>query len=271
MSYYQKIGFIGAGNMGGSILKGLIASGAANREDILVTQATPELTAASAEQLGVMGAASNRELVENCDLFFLGVEPSIVPVVLEEIKLVYNNSKTIISMAAGVMIASIEKFLGEDAKIIRIMPNTPARVMESMIAMCRNQNITDEEMGEARKILSSIGKAEEVTEDLIHAVIGVSGSSPAYTYMYIQGLADSAAAQGMDPELARVFAAQAVLGAAKIVLESEDSLDTLVDKVCTPGGTTYEAVTYLREHGFREMVTAGAEAAIRKSEEMSRK
>lgn len=266
----MKIGFIGAGNMGGAILSGLLASGIVPSGDVMISQSTPERTERRAAEFGVMPAASSSDLVRQCQIIFLGVEPGVIPSVLEEIKLVYYNRKIIISMAAGIMVDSIEKILGKDAKVIRIMPNTPAKVGESMISMSRNGNVSDGEMEEAAQILSTIGKTEEVPEDMIHAVIGVSGSSPAYTYMYIQGLADAAAAQGMDPAKARAFAAQAVLGAAKIVQETDRPLDDLIAEVCTPGGTTYEAVTYFREHGLRELVKSGADAAIRRSKEMSK-
>ena len=211
-------------------------------------------------------------------------------------------------MAAGVTIASIESYLSDGAKVVRIMPNAPARVGEIMASVSPNGNVTDEEAAMVVDLISGMGRAVIVPEDLISAVIGVSGSSPAYTYMYIRALASAAEEYGMDEQAALTFAAQAVLGAAKIVLEEcagdseqnhdapeeilklsaagEDQrtdaekaekqggktyLDSLIDAICTPGGTTVEAVKSLNESGFEETVKKGAKAAIEKSIAMSKK
>jgi pyrroline-5-carboxylate reductase len=156
-------------------------------------------------------------------------------------------------MAAGVSIAKIEAALndavegsGDAAKIIRIMPNLPARVGAAMTSMSRNANVDDDAFALAKTIFDSVGRAEEVPEDMIDCVIGVSGSSPAYTYMYIEALAKAAEANGMEKDKARVFACQAVIGAAKMALESKESLEQLRINVCSPGGTTIEAVKKLQ-------------------------
>ena len=172
-------------------------------------------------------------------------------------------------MAAGVSIDFIENIIGKELVIIRIMPNTPAKVGEAMVAMCRNANVDDDSFGKAKRIFDSIGRAEEVEEDLIDCVIGVSGSSPAYTYMYIEALVAAAAENGMEPEKARIFAAQSVLGAAKMVLESPESLEQLRINVCSPNGTTIEAVEKLFENGFMDKVKEGFQAAVDRSVEMT--
>ena len=265
----MKYGFIGVGNMGGAILRGLLHAGALNPEDVMVAGRTPERYAEQAQDFGVRAAGSRAELTASCDVIFVGVEPGTFPEILPEIAENLTQDKLLISMAAGITLDRIEETLGCDAKLIRIMPNTPAGVGEIMVSVSRNGNVSDAEVQSIVNLLSSIGKAGEVPEELIHAVIGVSGSSPAYTYMYIQGLAEAGEKAGMSASDARMFAAQAVLGAAKLVLSADRDLEEMIDSVCTPGGTTCEAVNFLREHGFREIVRDGAAAAIRKSEAMS--
>lgn len=275
----MKYGFVGVGKMGGAILEGLLGSGAIKRDDVYIAGRDFEKTKVQAMELGVAPLETKQELTEKCGVIFIGVEPVTVPVVLPLMAEKYTPDKIVISMAAGVTIETIESFLGKDAKVIRIMPNAPARVGEIMASVSPNRNVTDDEADMAVRLLSSMGKAAVVPEDLISAVIGVSGSSPAYTYMYIKALAETAASYGMDEKDALKLAAQAVLGSAKIVLEecvSEEgdpktNIGTLIDNVCTPGGTTIEAVTYLRENGFEETVKEGAGKAIEKSIAMSRR
>jgi len=202
-------------------------------------------------------------------MIILGVKPQVIEGVLEEIAGAYDASKTIVSMAAGVDMSIIEKHLGRDAKVIRIMPNTPAKVGEAMIAVCRNDNTEPAVFDAAMDMFSSIGMAEEVDENLIDCVIGVSGSSPAYTYMYIEALTDAAEANGMERAKARIFAAQAVLGAAKMVLESPETLEQLRINVCSPNGTTIEAVNKLFDNGFMDDVKEGFQAAVDRSIEMA--
>ena len=279
----MKYGFIGVGKMGGAILGGLLSSGKIDCGDVYICGRDPEKTEKQAKSFGVTAVPSQRELTEVSDMIFIGVEPKTFPEVMPLISEGYSTGKILVSMAAGVTIESISSYLPEGAKIIRIMPNAPARVGEIMVSVSAGENVTDEETGSVTDLLSGMGKAEAVPEDLISAVIGVSGSSPAYTYMYIKALADSASEYGMDPDKALVFAAQAVLGAAKIVLEEcttagkaagtnePADIDSLIDSVCTPGGTTIEAVEYLRQNDFDELVKNGAKAAIEKSLAMSRK
>ena len=162
----------------------------------------------------------------------------------------------------------VERYLGNDAAVIRIMPNTPAKVGEAMVAICRNGNVDDDVFNLAESLFSVIGRAEFVEERLMDCVIGVSGSSPAYTYMYIEALIEAAVKNGMDAETARIFAAQSVLGAAKMVLESPESVEQLRINVCSPNGTTIEAVNKLFENGFMEDVKEGFQAAVDRSIEM---
>lgn len=266
----MKIGFIGIGNMGGAILSGYAAAEKAKDDQLLAFDMNEELCKKTKEAIPSLELCeSGSELCKAADMVILGVKPQVIEGVLEEIAGSYDTSKTVVSMAAGVDMAVVEKYLGNDAGVIRIMPNTPAKVGEAMIAVCRNRNTEPDVFDAAMDIFGSIGMAEEVDESLIDCVIGVSGSSPAYTYMYIEALTQAAEDNGMDREKARVFAAQAVLGAAKMVLESPESLEQLRVNVCSPNGTTIEAVNKLFENGFMDKVKEGFQSAVDRSIEMA--
>lgn len=266
----MKYGFIGAGNMGGAILKGFIESGNVLSKDVYVCDSDPERRKTWQELLLVNTTDDIETLVDSCDIIILGIKPNGFDAVMPLIANKWEPTKILISMAAGISIEFMENYLPVTAKIIRIMPNTPAMVGESMVAVCRNRNISDLDMEAVFKIFISIGRAEEVSEELIHCVIGVSGSSPAYTYMYIDALIDAAVNNGMDREKATIFAAQSVLGAAKMVLETGISPEQLRINVCSPGGTTIEAVNALFENGFQGNVAEGFQAAVEKSKAMTK-
>lgn len=265
-----KTGFIGVGNMGGAILRGFAASDTINNKEIYIFSRNIAGTAATAEELGVHMCSSAVELAQMCDIIILGVKPDAIASVTEQIADVYTDNKIVISMAAGISIKFLQNMLGGSAKIVRIMPNTPALVGEAMTAVFVNNNITEEETHIICDMFSSVGRVEIADEELIHCIIGVSGSSPAYTYMYIDALAGAAAAKGMNLRQARIFAAQSVLGAAKMVLETGQTPEQLRINVCSPGGTTIEAVKTLQQNGFEDKLIEGFNSCVKKSEEMSR-
>ncbi len=284
------IGFIGTGNMGGAILKGYIRSSAHQNEKILIHNRNSEHNNAMANKIketmgGIVTVCNdNRELASEADIIIIGVKPDGVMDVLREIAPElsesnadgYSSGKLIVSMAAGITIADMEaalnekcEGLGEHAKIIRIMPNTPALVCEAMTSMSRNRNVTEGDMLRVKEIFDTIGIAEEVAEEEIDCIVGVSGSSTAYTFMYIGALIQAAVDNGMAEDKARIFAAKAVRGAAEMVLRSDESINQLVQNVCSPKGTTIEAVNKLLENGFMEDVKEGFQAAVDRSKEMS--
>ena len=217
----MKIGFIGAGNMGGAILRGYVPYAEKAGDTLFVYVPTEEKLDRICSETGAEKALNIGDLTRSSDVIVVGVKPNMFEEVLPQIANAYEKNKVVVSMAAGVTIGFIEKYLGKDAKIVRIMPNTPAQVQQAMTAVCRNGNVDDETFEDVKAIFDSIGKAEDVDEELIHCVIGVSGSSPAYTFMYIDALMDAAVKNGMDRKKARVFAAQSVLGAAKMVLKTD--------------------------------------------------
>ena len=264
-----KIGFIGIGNMGGAILKGYLKKSENDEDEIFAYDIDDAKTGAVKGTKGLIVCGEVNELVIKSDIIIVGVKPNAFDAVMPLIAESYDDSKVLISMAAGITIQFIENYIGKTAKIIRIMPNTPALVGEGMTSASRNGNITDDDMRRAFIILETCGKACEVPEELIHCVIGVSGSCPAYTYMYIDGLAEAAVKNGMDKGQALYFAAQTVLGAAKMVLETGIDPVQLRINVCSPGGTTIEAVQKLQEMKFAEVIEAGFQAAVDKSMLMS--
>ena len=279
----MKTGFIGIGNMGGALMSSYATAldtprttenapaGAETSDSIMICDLDHDVCTKYEEEYDHISIAKSIEdLADECDVIVAGVKPQGMAPVMEKIAEVYRPDKLLISMAAGISIDWIKDHLGDDARIIRIMPNTPAQVGEAMIALCRGDNVEDDDMQKAVKVLGPAGVIEEVTEDQIDCVIGVSGSSPAYTYMYIEALVDAAVANGMEEDKARVFAAQSVLGAAKMVLESPESISQLRINVCSPGGTTIEAVNKLEENGFRDKIAEGLQAAVDRSIEMTK-
>lgn len=269
----MKYGFLGAGNMGGAILRGALEKGIIEKNNVTALVKTRKSAELLKNELGINISNSIKELISFSDCVFLGVKPvifdEILPEIARELLELNKNDMLFISMAAGITIEKLENFLGHDSKIIRIMPNTPVAVQEAMTSVSKNKNVTDEEMEKVIAFFNEIGCAKEVPEDMIHCVIGVSGSSPAYTYLYIDALAEAAVKNGMDKENALIFAAQSVLGAAKMVLSGKGSPKELCDNVCCKGGTTIEAVTRLKNNGFERLVEEGFQATVDKSIKMS--
>ena len=266
----MKIGFIGAGNMGGAILRGALRKGIIENTDTSVFGVNLEKLEAIKTELKVSVYTDIEGIVSACDILFLGFKPQKFDEIMPKIAKTYMPDKVIVSMAAGISIDYISGFIGENSQIIRIMPNTPAQVGEAMVSVSRNKNVCEEAFLRIFKIFEGIGKAEEVPEELIHCVIGVSGSSPAYTYMYIDALVEAAVKNGMDREKATKFAAQAVLGAAKMVLETGIDPEQLRLNVCSPGGTTIEGVKRLQEDGFEGIVENAFNACVEKSKKMTK-
>ena len=266
----MKTGFIGTGNMGGAILKGYSSCALKEGNEIIAYNRTRAKAEAIAKDHPITIAGSIEELVKEADIVLLGVEPQNFDDVMPKIAPHFTEEKIFISIAAGITRAYLEGHLGKDAKIVRTMPNTPIMFGLGTTAMVRNSNVSDVDFEKARAIFEAGGITGEVSEDLIGAVIGVSGSSPAYTYMYIDALTKVGAANGMDEEMSKRFAAQAVMGAARMVLESDETPEQLRDNVCSPGGTTIEAVKKLIENGFEKNVIEGAQASVDRAEEMSK-
>lgn len=266
----KKIGFIGCGNMSKAIIGGLVSSGQIAAENIWVFDRKPATNEAMQQQYGIMPASSAEEVAKQADILFGAVKPNVILNVLKEIAGSLNKDTVVVSIAAGITLDSLANVLGHDRKLVRVMPNTPALVNEGMTSVTPNVLVTKEEADEIVDIFKGFGKAALVPEYMIHAVVGVSGSSPAYVFMFIEAMADAAVLGGMPRAQAYQFAAQAVKGAAQMVLETGKHPAELKDMVCSPGGTTIEAVKVLEEKGFRAAVMEAMQQCMAKSERMSK-
>ncbi len=267
----MKFGLIGAGNMGGTILKSALQKGFIAEADALaydvVTAQTDRL---KAQYPGVHIAADNLALVQEADCILLGVKPVFMKGVLEEIRPAVSG-KALISIAAGWSMKMLNEALGENhgAMILRVMPNTPALVGEGYTALCEETTLSDQWLAWAKQLFDCLGKSDVVPERLFDAVIAVSGSSPAYIYTLIDAMALGAVKQGMPRNMALRAAAQAVLGSARMVLETGEHPCKLRDDVCSPAGTTIAAVEVLKQTGFEQSIMAAMEAAAERNREMT--
>ena len=258
------LGFVGAGNMGYAMLKG--ASNVMKREDLLYTDVNKARLDQVKKETGIDYVTTNKDLVEQVKYVLLAVKPQFLDGVLEEIKDCVTEEQVIIAIAPGIAISHYKEYLGEKIKVVRAMPNTPALVNEGMSGVCYSQDVfLEEEKEVVEKFFGSFGKFEIVSEQLMDAVVCASGSSPAYVYMFIEALADSAVKYGIPRDKAYVFAAQTVLGSAKMVLETGEHPGKLKDQVCSPGGTTIAAVAALEESGLRSALFKAADACYEKS------
>ncbi len=260
-----KIGFIGCGNMASAIIQGITKKTDIKCEEILVSDASEAAIAKASDELGVNATRSNSRVVSECEVLFLSIKPQFYETVLNEIKDKVSPSQIIITIAPGKTLSWVQSILGGDVKLVRTMPNTPALVGEGVTGVCKNANVTDEDFTYVMSLLSSFGMAEAIPESLMDVCVSVSGSSPAYVFMFIEAMADAAVADGMPRDKAYKFAAQAVLGSAKMVLETGKHPGELKDMVCSPGGTTIEAVRVLEEKGFRSAVIEAMKACTAKA------
>lgn len=264
----MKIGFIGCGNMASAMIRGILESGSVKAEEITASAKSQGTKQKIKEELGICPAENNRAVVESAQVIFLAVKPLYYQEVIEEIRDFVREDQLIVTIAPGKTLRWLGEMFGKPVKIIRTMPNTPAMVKEGMMGLCKNDLVTEEEMKQICHLCESFGQAEEVPERLMDVVVGVSGSSPAYVFLFIEALADAAVADGMPRVQAYKFAAQSVLGSAKMVLETGMHPAVLKDMVCSPGGTTMEAVRVLEEKGLRSAVIEASKACVKKAGDM---
>lgn len=261
----MKIGFIGCGNMATAMINGILQSGMCQRQDLAASAKSEATRSKIKNELHIYAAASNQEVVEFADIVFLAVKPQYYDQVIAQVRDAVKDGQIYVSIAPGKSLQQLEDLFGRSVKLVRAMPNTPAMVGEGMTAYCVNEQVTLEEKEQVVGILESFGKAEEVEESMMHAVVSVSGSSPAYVFLFLEAMADAAVADGMPRAQAYTFAAQAVLGSAKMVLETGMHPGVLKDMVCSPGGTTIEAVRVLEEKGMRSSVIEAMRACAKKA------
>ena len=262
-----KTGFIGMGNMGAALLLGALKT--FPREDMIFCAKTQETKRRIYEQTGVEYTDTNAECANRCKYLVLAVKPQYYEEVLKGIRYMVTPEHVVISLAPGRTIEDLKLELGKDRRIVRAMPNTPAMIGEGMTGLCCNrEEFSDLELNVLEKLFSACGRVEFIDEKLMDAVVCASGSSPAFAYLFIEALADGAVRCGMPRNQAYIFAAQAVKGAASMVLETGEHPGLLKDRVCSPAGTTIEGVAALEEYGLRNAVLKGAEADLKKCREI---
>ena len=263
----KTLGFIGMGNMGQAMLSGCL--NVFDKESLLFTDISERNCQMVKNHTDVDYVNDAIECAKSVKYIVLAIKPQVYPIVLGQLAGKISENQIVISIAPSYSIQKVKDTLGSFVRVVRAMPNTPAMVGEGMSGVCFSEdNYSDEEKALVRSFFGSFGKMEEVPEHLINAVTVASGSSPAFVYMFIEALADGTVKYGMPRDKAYVFAAQAVLGSAKMVLETGEHPGRLKDNVCSPGGTTIEGVAVLEEKGFRSAVIEAASAVFDKCNRM---
>lgn len=261
-----KIGFIGCGNMAKAMIGGITARKAAMPEEIIASRRNEAALKEIKDEFGICTTVSNADVAKESEIIVLSVKPYMYEAVINEIKSFVSDEQIIITIAPGKSLEWLKGQFGFNARIVRTMPNTPALVGEGMTAVVPNEFVTEADLKKVMDILNSFGQAQLVSENVMGAVTAVSGSSPAYVFMFIEAMADAAVAEGMARNAAYRFAAQSVLGSAKMVLDTGKHPGELKDMVCSPGGTTIEAVRVLEEKGMRSSVMEAMIACAEKAD-----
>ena len=264
------VGFIGGGNMGEALIKGLLGASLVPATAIHATDVRLERLKELDRQYGIQVSSDNADLVRHSDIIILAVKPQIMDSVLKEIAPAVTRRKLLISIAAGVSTAKIRAVLHKDARLIRVMPNTPALVLEGVTAIAKADNLEPDDLDTAGEIFSAVGRVVVLDESLMDAVTGLSGSGPAYVAVVIESLADGGVRMGLDRITAMTLATQTVLGAAKLLLETGLHPGALKDMVSSPGGTSIAGIAALEEGGIRTTFIKAVERATQRSRELGR-
>ncbi len=262
-----KIGFIGGGNMAEAFIKGLEKGGFPS-SDILFSEPNDHRRQHVEELYGVASAADNAELVKACDVIVLATKPQILDRVLEDIVPVFDHSKLLISILAGVTTRTLEEGLAGNPRVVRSMPNTPALAGMGAAALCPGRHVSVDDRRLAQHLFETVGVALWVEESQMDAVTGLSGSGPAFVYTFIEALAAGGVQEGLRLDIAHALAVQTVVGAAHLVKETGEHPALLREKVCSPAGTTISAMRVLEERGLRAMMMEAVGVATRRSREL---
>ncbi|NLY45917.1 MAG: pyrroline-5-carboxylate reductase [Tissierella sp.] len=266
----KRIGFIGCGNMAQAMISSLIKSGKVSAENIIASNRTLPLGESTMDGLNINLTNDNIEVASKSDYIILSVKPQTYEFVLSQIKDHVKKDGVVIGIGAGISSNFLENNLNDGAKYLKAMPNTPAMVGEGVTAISPGNRFSEEELEDIIDIFNSFGRVEVIDEKLMDGFTAVSGSSPAYIYMLIEAMGDAAVLEGLPRDQAYSMAAQAVLGSAKMVLETGIHPGKLKDNVCSPGGATIEAVASLEKNGFRSSIMEAMKACADKSRQMSK-
>ena len=269
-----KIGIIGAGNMGGAIARGILSAGLYGAQDVLICDVIPLKAEELAREAGIRAADTPDALSESSSAIIIAVKPQVMEQCLDEIKEAVDSSKLIISIAAGITTEFIEQRLDRPgrpsggARVVRVMPNTPALVGEGAAAICGGSNAGEADLEIAERIFAALGKAYRLDESLIDAVTAVSGSGPAYLFLFAESLERAAVEAGLPKDMAAGLVAQTLFGSAKLLIGSSDTASELREKVTSPGGTTEAALAVFRERNFEDTTIAAVMAALARGREL---
>jgi len=269
MTEEKKIAFIGAGNMASAIISGIVKNELLDAKNVIVYDIDSLKLDEMAAELHISKVATLLDAVENSQIIFMCIKPNVMEPVLQEIKDKLNE-KSIVSIAAGWSAKRIKDVIGKDKKVLRLMPNTPLMAGEGMTIFETPSDIPAEDNNLVKAIFNALGQTAEASEKLMDAVTAVSGSGPAYVYLLIDAIADGGVLQGLPKDLALKLAAQTVLGSAKMVLDTGKHPCALKDAVCSPGGTTIEAVKVLEDNAFKGTLIQAVEACAEKSRKLSK-
>jgi pyrroline-5-carboxylate reductase len=265
-----KIGVIGAGKIGAAIARGVIRAGLARKEQVMASDVSAELRQAIANELGVEVTPDNGALCDFADIAILAVKPQIVDGVAREIAKKLGSSKLLVSVAAGVPLSRLEANLAPQARVVRVMPNIPCVVGAGAAGYAGGAHATAQDLEHVGSILNSFGVAMPVEERYLDAVTGLSGSGPAYVFLFMEALADGGVQAGLARDVALKLAMQTVYGAARMALESSKHLGELKDEVASPGGTTIAGIYALEQGGFRGTVMEAVVNATKRSRELGK-
>jgi len=264
----KRVAFLGAGNMGEALIKGLTQGGLVPAGSITAADPRTEHLEEIAKRYRIQAVADNATLVAGADVVILAVKPQIMGAVLKEIASVVNDGTLLISIAAGVATKKLREHLGKAARLIRVMPNTPALVLEGVTAIARADGLKPGDLEAAQELFGAVGRVVVLDESALDAVTGLSGSGPAYVAVAIEALADGGVKMGLDRATATLLAAQTVLGSARLILETGVHPGQLKDMVSSPGGTTIAGIAALEDGGFRRALIQAVERATLRSREL---
>ncbi|MGB9678595.1 MAG: pyrroline-5-carboxylate reductase [Thermoanaerobacteraceae bacterium] len=262
----MKIGFIGVGNMGFALLKGILNSNFVKPENIIIYDSATEKSNAIKEEFKINIADNNINLVQEADIIILAIKPNIYDLILKEIKGVLNPNKLIITIAPGITIEHVKSII-KAGKVIRTIPNTPALIGEGITAIAYSDDTNEEDKEVARKIFRTCGEIVELNESLIDAAMAVSSCSPAFTYMFIEALSDAGVALGLPRDIAYKLSSKALSGSGNMVLKTGLHPGQLKDMVTSPGGTTIQGVRILEKQGMRSAVIEAVISSYQKAKE----
>ncbi len=262
----EKFGFIGAGNMGQALIKGLLKKGVVASRNIIVSDSDQDKLALIREQLEVIIARDNQEVADRAEVVILAVKPKDVEGALKGIE----SPRLIISLVAGITTGYIEERLGKDIPVVRAMPNTPTLIGEGMTAISPGRFAGEEEEKVAEEIFQGVGETVKVREELMEAVTALSGSGPAYIFMIMESLVKAGAKEGLSPELAQKLISRTVLGSASMAIKTGEKLSVLREMVTSPGGTTEAALEVFKEKGLEGILAQGVRTAAKRAKELKR-